>query len=102
MIQKYPDYKGPIIFAGWIDEIILSKKDEMRKKWEDRAKEKFTENCKAIAVINKRTAAHEGADLTNPDDIWKYGYNVQFRFVAQDKTPNPLFGGDPTEEDGFV
>jgi hypothetical protein len=102
MIQKHSDYEGPIIFAGWIDEIILSKKDEMREKWEDLAKAKFTEKCKSIAVINKRVAAQEGADPTNPDDIFKYGYNVKFRFVAQDKTPCVLFGGDPTEEDGFV
>jgi cell division protein FtsL len=102
MIQLYPDHKDPIIFAGWIPEIVLSKKDEMREKWKNAAKEKFTEKCKAIAVINKRVAAHKGADPTNADDIFEYGYNVEFRFVAQDKTPCVLLGGDPTEEDGFV
>ena len=102
MIQEYPHITAAFIFAMWVNKINLTKKDEMRKKQEASAKEKFMEKCRAIAVINKRVAAHEDADHTNPDDIWKYGYNVKFRFVAQDKTPNPLFGGDPTEEDGFV
>ena len=102
MIQKYPNITAAFIFAMWVNEINLTKKDEMREKQEASAKEKFMEKCRAIAIINKRVAAHEDADPTNPDDIWKYGYNVEFKFVAQDKTPNPLFEGGPNEEDGFV
>ena len=45
--------------------------------------------------------ANEG-DPTDPIDIARFGYNIEFCHVAQDKTPNSLKGGEPMEKDGFV
>ena len=101
MILKYPNYAESMTFAMWVPEINLNKKDDQRARQKESAKTKLKEKIDAIAVINKRVVANEG-DPTDPIDIARFGYNIKFRHVAQDKTPNSLKGGEPMEEDGFV
>ena len=88
------------IWGMWVPEPNQKTLSKDRKNQLKKAKNFHEEKAKLFVKVYK-LIKEAGGDPLKIKDIIKYGFNIEYRHVAQDTSPDPSKGGEPKEK-GWV